>query len=323
MGENRSMIEPQSQALPDEVRERIDAYLRPGREVAVIDRLPLPKLVDDYCEKFVALDRDGRPAAFVAVSPAGHLESVREAAGMARAIRERLGEALGTAVLVPWFVGELQGRSYSITPYCQPVSSGRLSGQWQRLRLARPILRWLEEVTQASMRDISDTDAEVRQPLAALAEHARSDDRTRLAAKVALDELDRGSWRPRGVVAHNDLWWGNFVRRPSGDHGTVPFYVIDWAGGSLDGMPIYDLVRVADSLRLGSERFRRILRSHCSMLGCRPEQSLHYLCVTFGRLLRNLGEWPEEQFVATARSCLRSVEDALGTPGSSSPPEMK
>ena len=30
------------------------------------------------------------------------------------------------------------------------------------------------------------------------------------------------------------------------------------------------------------------------------EQSRHYLCVAFGRLLRNLGEWPEEQFVSGA-----------------------
>lgn len=317
------MIEPQSQALPDEVRERIDGYLRPGREVAFIDRLPLPKLVDDYCEKFVALDRSGQPAAFIALSPASHPESVREAADAGRAIRERLGDALGTAVLVPWFVGELQGRSYSITPYCRPISGGRLSGRWQRLRLTRPILRWLEGTTRASMREIADIDAEVRQPLAALADHARSDDKVRQAAKLALDELDRDAWRPRSVVAHNDLWWGNFVRRPGGDQGMVPFYVIDWAGGSVEGMPIYDLVRVADSLHLGAGHFRRALREHCAILGCRPEQGLHYLCVTFGRLLRNLGEWPEEQFVGTARSCLRYVEDALGPPASSSILEMR
>ncbi len=310
-------------ALPQEVRDRVDEFLRPDREVGFIDRLPLPKLVDDYCEKFVVLDRGGRPAAFIAVSPPGHPESVREAASMSRAIRESLGNPWDSAVLTPWFVGDLQGRSYSITPYCQPVSSGRWSGRWQRLRLARPILQWLEGMTQASMRDISDVDAAVRQPLASLAEHARSDDRTRLAARVALGELDLGSWQPRSVVAHNDLWWGNFVRRPSDDRGVVPFYVIDWAGGSVTGMPIYDLVRVADSLHLSLGRFRRALREHCSILGCRPEQSRHYLCVTFGRLLRNLGEWPEEQFVITARSCLRYVEDALGAPRSSSASEMK
>ena len=317
------MTEPQSPALPDEVRARIDGYLRPGREIAVIDRLPLPRLVDDYCEKFVAIDRRGEPAAFIAVSPASHPDSVRDAAGAARAIRARLGDALGSAVLVPWFVGELDGRSYSITPYCRPISGGRLSARWQRLRLTPTILRWLADVTRTSMRDISDVEAEVRQPLAALADHARSDEATRLAAKAALDELGRDAWRPRSVVAHNDLWWGNFVRRPDDDRGVVPFHVIDWAGGSVTGMPIYDLVRVADSLRVGVGRFRRALHAHCAILGCRPEQSRHYLCVAFGRLLRNLGEWPEDEFVSTARSCLRYVEDALGASRSSSITEMR
>lgn len=317
------MTEPRSPALPDEVRERIDEFLRPDREVAFIDRLPLPKLVEDYCEKFVALDRSGQPAAFVAVSPATHPESVREAATMSRAIRQRLGDPWGRAVVTPWFVGELDGRSYSITAFCPPIAKGRWAGRWQRLRLAGPILRWLEGVSLASVQDIADVQAAVREPLLALAGHAPSDDATRLAAKSALDDLDRGLWRPRSVVAHNDLWWGNFVRRPDGDRQGPPFQVIDWAGASAQGMPLYDLVRVASSLKLGRLRFRRALRAHCSILGCRPEQSRHYLCVAFGRLLRNLGEWPEEQFVGTARSCLRYVEDALGAPPASSAAAMK
>jgi hypothetical protein len=306
------MTDPRNPALPDEVRERIDGFLRPAREVAFIDRLPLPKLVEDYCEKFVALDRAGRPAAFIALSPATHRESVREAADMSRAIRQRLGEPWGNAVLTPWYVGDLEGRSYSITAYCPPISRGRWSGRWQRLRLAGAILHWLAGVSRASVHDVADVHAAVHEPLAALAGHARSDKATRLAAKSALDELDRGLWRPRGVVAHNDLWWGNFVRPPDGDRQGMPFHVIDWAGASASGMPFYDLVRIASSLNLGRLRFRHALREHCSILGCRPEQSRHYLCVAFGRLLRNLGEWPEEQFVGTARSCLRYVDDAIG-----------
>jgi hypothetical protein len=317
------MTDPRSPALPDEVRERIDAFLRPAREVAVIDRLPLPKLVEDYCEKFVALDRTGQPAAFIALSPPGHPESVREAADMSRTVRERLAEPWASAVLTPWFVGELDGRSYSITAYCPPISRGRWSGRWQRLRLAGPILDWLAGVSRASVRDIDDVHAAVREPLLALAGHVRSDDTTRLAAKAALDDLDRGLWRPRSVVAHNDLWWGNFVRRPQGDRARIPFQVIDWAGASVQGVPFYDLVRVASSLELGRLRFRRALRIHCAILGCRPEHSRHYLCVAFGRLLRNLGEWPEEQFVGTARSCLRYVDDALGAPPAPSAAAMK
>ncbi|MFL6696429.1 MAG: phosphotransferase [Vitreoscilla sp.] len=299
-------------ALPDEVRAKIDAFLRPGRNVGFIDRLPLPQLVDDYCEKFVVLDGGGQPAAFIAVSPSAHPESVRQAAAVADAIRQTLGDPLKQAVLASWFVGEFDGRSYSITPYCKPVSSGRWSGRLQRLWLTPAILGWLERLTRATMKNIADIDGSVRQPLACLADHAKSDDATRFAAELALEELDKGLWQPRSVVAHNDLWWGNFVWRPGGDRAHVPFYVIDWAGARADGMPIYDLVRVASSLRIGANRFRRTLIDHCAILECQPAQSRNYLCVTFGRLLSNLGEWPEEQFVVTSRSCLRSIQEVLG-----------
>ncbi len=46
--------------------------------MAFIDRLPLPTLVYDYREKFVALDRAGRRAAFIALSPGTHPHSVPE-----------------------------------------------------------------------------------------------------------------------------------------------------------------------------------------------------------------------------------------------------
>lgn len=304
------MTEP-SHALPDEVRAKIDEYLRPGQTVGFIDRLPLPQLVDDYCEKFIALDHDGQPAAFIALSPERHPQSVRQAATMAGAVRQALGDRLQQAVLAPWFIGELDGCSYSITPYCKPLSGGRWRGRFQRLRLTRPILGWLEAMTRASAHDAGDIDRSVRAPLTCLARHAKSDQATRDAAQLALAELDKGSWRPRSVVAHNDLWWGNFVERPRGDRADVPFYVIDWAGGRTDGMPFYDLVRVASSLRLGKGRFRRALHRHSAILECQPAQSRNYLCVAFGRLLQNLGQWPEEQFVLTARSCLRSIQEVL------------
>jgi hypothetical protein len=318
------MIEPRHSALPADVLERIDEFLGAGVELGTVEQLRLPKLVDDYCDKFVALDLAGRPAAFIVVSPQTHPDSVRDAAEITRSIQTALGPGLGTAVLVPYFVGDIQGRSYSITAYCQPMSKGRLSGRWQRLRMTPAILSWLEAVARTSMKEVADIEADIRNPLMALAGHDASDDATRIAASVALGELDLGRWRPRSVVAHNDLWWGNFVHRRRGDGSPFPFHVIDWAGACLEGMPFYDLVRVASSLNVTGRRFRQVLRAHCTVLDCRPEHSRNYLCVAFGRLLRNLGEWPEEQFVSTARSCLRFVDAALGElPQRSSTASMK
>jgi len=305
------MIESRHLALPANVLEKIEEFLGPERRLGTVEQLPVPKLVADCCDKFIALDVAARPAAFVVVSPELFPNSVRDAANTTHAIRSALGPSLGDAVLVPYFVGDIEQRSYSITAYCEPMSSRRWISRWQRMRMAPAILSWLTEATRASAKQTADVDDTIRAPLKALAAHERIDTATRQAASAALDDFERGLWRPRSVVAHNDLWWGNFLHRQRVDGAPRPFYLIDWGGGQIDGVPFYDLVRVSNSLNVSARRFRRTLLAHCDILECRPEDSLSYLCVALGRLLSNLGEWPEEQFDSTARSCLRYAAAAL------------
>jgi hypothetical protein len=306
------MIQPRDPALPAHVVERVEQFLATtGGRLGAIERLPLQRLVADYCEKYVALDVEGRPAAFIAVSPASHPQSVREAVDASRSIRAALGATLGAAVLTPWFVGDIAGQSCSITAYCTPMSANRWRNRWQRLTLGPGMLAWLADLTRHSAAEVVAPDERVRAPLQALASTAAVDDATRRAAGAALEAFEQGRWRPRSVVAHNDLWWGNFVQRPRGDAVQPPFRVIDWAGGSTAGMPFYDLVRLCLSLNPGRRRVRRELHAHAALLGCEPAHSLHYLCVALGDLACNLGEWPAEQLAATARSCLATAQGAL------------
>jgi hypothetical protein len=298
------MIQSRSLALPAHVVERVEQFLGSADRLGTIERLPLQRLVADYCEKFIALDVRGRPSAFIAVSPASHPDSVRKAADTSGEIRAALGPDLGFAVLTPHFVGDIDGQSYSITAYCTPLSSQRWLNRWQRLRMGSSMLAWLTEVTRHSAKVISDVDDKVRAPLEALASNDSVDEATRQSAASAIEDLDSGRWRPRAVIAHNDLWWGNFVHRSRTVSDRLPFRVIDWAGGKVDGMPFYDLVRLSISLNPCRRRFRHQLQAHAAILGCEPADSLHYLSVAFGELSRNLGEWPVEQFSATARACL-------------------
>jgi hypothetical protein len=267
--------------------------------------------VTDYCEKYVALDRQGTPRAFVVVSPASHPRSVLDAANTTRTVRQALGSELGDSVLAPYCVGDIDGCSYSITAYCRPMSSGRWLSRWQQLRMTPAILSWLARATRHTARLVEDIDTQVRTPLHALAEHGAVDPRTRQAASNALKALDGGDWRPRNVVAHNDLWWGNFVHREPVAGAQPPFYVIDWAGGTTTGVPFYDLIRICRSLRLGSARTRRAIRTHREILACAPADVLHYLATSFGTLSRHLGEWPERQFARAADECIRYATRSL------------
>ncbi len=305
------MIEPHDPPLPAHAIDRIAACLGPARELGAVTRLPLKPMVADYCEKFVALDTAGRPAAFIVISPGSHPSAVFDAVEATKKAAQALSTTLADALLLPYFVGEIDGRSYSITAYCRPMSTGRLRGRWQRKRLRPAALAWLAQLTRHSARTISTLDADVRAPLESLANHAAVGEETRRAATAALGALGDGSWVPRSVLAHNDLWWGNFVHRDEGNHHEPPFHVIDWAGSDLRGAPFYDLVRLADSLGMGAHGFGRELRAHCVILDCTPESSLHYLSLAMGRLSLNLGEWPAAQFASTARACLRYASAAL------------
>jgi hypothetical protein len=273
--------------------------------------LPLRRLVADYCEKYIVIDREGVPAAFVVVSPASHPDSVAEAARATDAVCQALGPDLADAVLKPHHVGTMAGCSYSISAYCQPMSGNRWLSRWQRFRMAPAILAWLARVTRETARDVSDADSQLRRPLETLAKHASVTAGTRQHAGAALQALDRGEWRPRSVVAHNDLWFGNFVQRPAAKGATTPFYVIDWAGGSPAGMPFYDLVRISRSLSAGGARVRGEVRKHCDALRCTPADVPHYLSAAFGTLACHLGEWPEQQFARAADECLQYASGVI------------
>ena len=305
------MIQSRGPALPSHVVERVEQFLGSADRLGAIERLPLQRLVKDYCEKFIALDVDGRPVAFIAVSPASHPDSVRQASDSARAIQAALGAGLGAAVLAPWAVGDLDGQSYSITAYCTPVSSQLWRSRWERLRMSPGILAWLAGITRRTAAPIEDLDDRVRAPLQALSATVVLDDVVRHAADAALDDLERGRWQPRAVVAHNDLWWGNVVHRSRLDQQAPAFRIIDWAGGSMHGAPFYDLVRLSLSLHQDRRHLRRELLLHAAILGCRPAHSVHYLCTALGDLTRHMGEWPPDELAATARSCLAHAQGGL------------
>ena len=305
------MTDLHRQELPPHAISRIAAFLEPGKRLGTVTQLQLRPLVADYCKKFIALDSEGRPAAFVSLSPASYANYVLDAVNSARRVADALGPLLSETVLLPHFVGEIEGRSYSITAYRRPLSSSRLRGAWQRSRLRPAAFEWLAQITRESATAITALDEEVSAPLHALATHSAVDISTQHAARSALDALDSGAWQPRSTIVHNDLWWGNFVYRDDGPDSRFHFQVIDWGGAELRGAPMYDLVRLTESFGTGARQLGAQIRDHCEILECAPQQSLHYLSLALARLSLNLGEWPVSQFASTASACLRYASDAL------------
>src|SRR5207248_10552168 len=81
------------------------------------------------------------------------------------------------------------------------------------------------------------------------------------AAAEALGQLRAGEWKPKFVLAHNDLWIGNVLRAPG--NRQFPFVIIDWLGSVTRGFAIFDLVRLAESLGLSPRALGEELDIHC------------------------------------------------------------
>ena len=280
--------------------------------VSHIQALPLPRLVADSADKFIAFSNQGRPLAIIAIAPKTHPRTVQDAAEHASLAQQRLGPQLGAQVLAPMYVGESEGASFSITEYCKSYGNGRLRGRWTRWRLADSVFDWLLASTEHTVQaiDAVQTDALYTVPLARMARHPAVRPEDRAAAQTALDALNGGRWAPKAVLCHYDFWMGNLLHAPTPTPARYKFVVIDWAGSNVLGHGIYDLVRMSISLRASPARGRRELAAHCRLLGCEPAHARHYLLSALGHLAGALGEWPVERFAQTVAACMRYIDKA-------------
>jgi len=74
---------------------------------------------------------------------------------------------------------------------------------------------------------------------------------------------------------------------------------------------MYDLVRLALSLRVSTGFLRSQVRQHCEMLGCEITDARSYLAAALGHLGGNLGHFPSDRFVKMAKSCFAKLEEVL------------
>jgi hypothetical protein len=302
-----------SKKLPPEIETAVQPLMSAQGGIGSVEFLDLPRLVPDYVEKAIVFSPQARPALLVMIASRAYPDSVRDAFGRACAARGALGEGTtGAAVQVALCQGDTGGQSFAVVPYLSPISRDRLRRRWDRFCLRRPVFDWLGEVTRRTLVTPPETSWEdgFVKPLMALSRLEVVGERIRLAAGASLRALERRSWEPRWVLAHNDLWLGNLLRRRPDPAGMPGFAVIDWGASRLPGHPVYDFFSFANSIHLSAASLRRELRQYCVALGCEPGQSRHHLLVALGALSLTLGEWPVERFAATAQRYLTFVEGA-------------
>ena len=307
------------------IEQRVQAWGAANGSELRLTMIDDGKDIVDATLKGLVQSRQDQPVGFVLCSQPAAPDLVERGVRNAEAIRSMLGEKLGQAIVQPSDRGKIDGLSYVLLPWYQPLSSSRLRRVWQKFRLRRPVLDWLYEATAtAAGRDVQPVGAieSFESVLMHLGRQSFLTSEQKTIVDRALRRIDRELWRPRYVFDHNDLWDGNILltgsrsRRPG---SRFPFVLIDWAGANPIGYGVYDLVRLARALGLSSRTLRTELIRHASALQCNPTDLYGHFLAACGRLHLHLENFPEERFVGMLDQCWRILSDAL--PELQDPPE--
>jgi len=292
--------------------------IRLAAESLEVTLLGLPKGVVDNPLKLLVSTSKGQPLAVLLCSNPSAPGQISRAASRIAEARRLLPTGLAAQILEPVAQGATEGLSWMLLPYCRTLSQRGLAWRLRRAQLRRPVLVWLLGVAATTCRPVEDDrfDTDVLRPLERLSTCDGIDACVRRHARAAMERLHSRMWRPRIGLVHNDLWRDNILL-PRSDNPLLPtpqaaFYVIDWAGASLGGQPIYDLVRFSHSWQLSDRALRRRLVKYCDVLECSLADCMSALLVALGTILLNLEHFPLERFVVLAHKCHGTFARVLG-----------
>jgi len=298
----------------DEFRERAARALSVHAGSLSVEVLNAARDLPDDTLKLLVRKTNGTPSAVILYSGAGGPDIVRRATDAARAARSALGPELGSVAPLPLDEGWLDGRSYAILPFIGGFSRNRVLRFGQRRWLAPAVFGWLRRATAATLASPSpQTDAAFQRALLDVVQRARMPRDLRTAAEDALTRLQGGQWKPRHVLMHGDLWFGNILSQSSNlaQIATRKFVVIDWPGGRVRGFPIYDLSRLCASVGSSARRYRSELLAHARILGCQARDVEANLLSALGHIGQHLEHFPEERYIGMAVQSVHSVRVAL------------
>lgn len=311
--------DPLSCEFVEKLLDRLRVALRPEGIGAISLLCASNKKVVDDPLKLLLRWPNGKPRALIKVSVEATPQLVRREAEMAGQAREMLGPELARHIPDTIWLGEIEGLSYLVRPYYEMLDRRRLIWEIQKFWLQTRVFEWLRQVAAKSVVDA--TDREVEQdfitPLTTIANDSEFSKEVRELSKIALSRVEQGSWRPRYVLFHGDLWKDNVFLQgkktlPSSLVGLADFVVIDWAGTVLKGHAIMDLIRLARSFGLSRQRLREELAKHCEILKCEMLDAAGYVAAAIGHLGMRLEHFPRNRYLALAQTTCELVVRALG-----------
>ncbi len=304
------------QVLYKSLHEALGAHANIG-EISMFGQ---PKGVKDETTKFLIKDQKGRKIAVALCSSPASPKIVARGVESSRLAQQQVGSDLETHILGALCEKEVGGLSYAILPYCQPLSDSRLLWYAQRFLLRPCLFKWLTSVTEATVTQVNSDEIEENfiVPLQHLVELEMITDGVRAGALDTLERLAKSSWHPCHTLMHGDLWKGNVLIAPSslGSLENRPwkerFVIIDWPGSMIKGYGIYDLIRLAQSFKLGKKQLREQVNAHCQILDCEFTDARCHLLAALSYRGMYLENFPVSRFAKIADSCLKTLAEVGG-----------
>jgi hypothetical protein len=298
------------ETLASELSRAAAPFIGTGR---VLENFGEHKVLADATSKFVIRDGAGRPELVTLCSATGGPGMVARGAQRARDMVEALGDDLGRAVLLPVWEGDVDGRTFAVFPYCEPLKgSGPL--WWAQRSVIRPrLVQWLFDSSRKTATPVprDELEGRVYQPLEAMIADDGYSPELRALADQALSAAHSDDWQPKHVFMHDDLWVGNVLidQRSAGGRMFGRFVIIDWAGSRVRGYPVYDFLRLSISFRLAGGPFFRALDQYCAALGYTRAQASYAFAGAVADLGQRLEEWPRQSYLSTIDRCYRKLND--------------
>jgi hypothetical protein len=270
----------------------------------------------DATYKVVYKNATGHEVAFLLSANTLNPDLVAINVAKAKHARQLLPPLLADAIQVPVADGTFNRISWALFTIMAPLSEHPWRWRLQKLQLARPLTRWLTDVTHASKQAVSNDDMEaiVVKPLTAIADNTAFSKPFRQRAARAIAEIESGRWAPQTTLAHNDLWKGNIMLPLNRWSRTTSskFYIIDWAGSSIRGFAFFDLMKLARSFKFPDLFTRRIIDAQCAALDCAVQNSMDYLLAALGALGRNLGHFPAHIYTQMSVELIQDLSRVIG-----------
>ena len=233
-------------------------------------------------------------------------------------VKKLLNASTAKHVIEPLFEGKVKELTYSVLPYCYELSKSRIYRKLQNIFLKPIIFEWVLNITKDSAKSIDQTvtRSSFIQPLQHLASLNYLSNEVRIKALSAIERASTKAWQPKHVVMHGDLWAGNILLRANANiFNTIKpydnFVITDWAGSEVNGYAIYDLIRIAESLNLRTDKLKVEVEKHCKLLNCDLIDAYSYLLAALGFIALNLEHFPVEKFTRMAESCFSTLSKAI------------